>query len=455
MASQRIQFSHCLSVPGTVPNGEMDSSPDSPEFFTPNSTPEPTFKFPKHRHGTDTNELELPRPSNLFLSQDSAVPDIVTQGPSPCVEVPTGLAFPSKAQSVDTALILDRPERSVTPDSYRKLRHPSENPIRTTGAPSIDLSRSCENIKSATLGRRPILTRHQTKETSHVDVCDSEDEYQVNQYVIKEDIGRGAYGQVKKVYDKQTQEVKAMKIISKKILKRKAFQRRGFSKGGRSFQNSADEDQGIRKEIAVQKKLDHPCIVRLFEVLDDESKNEMYLVLEYLQRGTVMEVGKSGPIPEEKCHAYFVDMLLGVEYLHYQRIIHRDIKPENLLLDDHGRLKIADFGESDDLTSLHHGDQSSHKNVGTPAFYAPELIIASTHVTKAIDVWAMGVTLFCLLYDQLPFKGDTRQELYSAIQSHEITFPSEIEVSADVTNLMTQLMDKSADSRITLDGVRV
>lgn len=89
-----------------------------------------------------------------------------------------------------------------------------------------------------------------------------------------------------------------MKIISKKILKRKAFrkffsylgrilaidwllilflERRGFSKGGRSFQNSADEDQGIRKEIAVQKKLDHPCIVRLFEVLDDESKNEMYL----------------------------------------------------------------------------------------------------------------------------------------------------------------------------------
>ena len=66
-------------------------------------------------------------------------------------------------------LTKDRPERSATPDSFRKLKHPSETPIR-----SIELSRSCENIKCATLGRRSMLARHQTKETSHVDVCDSE-----------------------------------------------------------------------------------------------------------------------------------------------------------------------------------------------------------------------------------------------------------------------------------------
>ncbi|KAI6656677.1 Calcium/calmodulin-dependent protein kinase kinase 2 isoform X1 [Oopsacas minuta] len=460
MASNKNSLNHYLYVPTNMANGlrtGTGSPPDSPEFFTPMSTPEPVFKFSKNKPFSESDVNT--RPSKLHLTPDTIVPHIVTQAPSPCSpeQIQTPQIFPSRTNSIDssdlTSVKLIK-GLSITPEPYRKLVHPSETPIRSRIPSTTELSRSCENLKSSTLNRRHLLTRHETKETSHIDVCDSEDEYLVNQYVIKEDIGRGAYGQVKKVFDKQTHEFKAMKIISKRLLKRKAFQRRGFSRGSRASQSSMDEDQGIRKEIAVQKKLDHPCIVSLYEVLDDEMKNEMYLVLEYLERGMVMEVGKSGPISEDKCHKYFVDMLLGVEYLHYQNIIHRDIKPENLLLDDHGRLKIADFGESEDLSTDHHGDQSSHKNVGTPAFYAPELTIASTHVTKSVDVWAMGVTLYCMLYDQLPFEGSTRQEIYSNIQTQEVTFPDKIITSPDVRNLMSLLLDKSADSRISLDGVR-
>ncbi|KAB8621893.1 hypothetical protein FH972_026004 [Carpinus fangiana] len=126
--------------------------------------------------------------------------------------------------------------------------------------------------------------------------------------------------------------------------------------------------------------------------------------------------------------AAFRDAVLGVEYLHYQGIVHRDIKPANLLRKADYRVKISDFGvsylgkpirdgqESEETseteTNEHQEDTELAKTVGTPAFYAPELCSLDyadeneRRVTGQIDVWALGVTLYCLLYAQTPFTGD-------------------------------------------------
>ncbi|KAF2491018.1 kinase-like protein [Lophium mytilinum] len=138
----------------------------------------------------------------------------------------------------------------------------------------------------------------------------------------------------------------------------------------------------------------------------------------------------------------FRDTVLGLEYLHYQGVIHRDIKPANLLLTKEHRVKISDFGvsflgkqspdESDDMSEseAHDADEAIElaKTVGTPAFYAPELcrtdIDAETPpVTGKIDVWALGVTLYCLVFGRVPFHDQNTFALMRAITEEEVYIP--------------------------------
>ncbi|KZF25799.1 kinase-like protein [Xylona heveae TC161] len=139
----------------------------------------------------------------------------------------------------------------------------------------------------------------------------------------------------------------------------------------------------------------------------------------------------------------FRDTVLGLEYLHYQGIIHRDIKPANLLWTADRRVKISDFGvsylgkpardidETDNrLNSAGELDEAVElaKTVGTPAFYAPELCHTDytrprPPVTSQIDVWALGVTLYAILFARLPFRAEDEFSLYKAICDDELVIP--------------------------------
>lgn len=139
----------------------------------------------------------------------------------------------------------------------------------------------------------------------------------------------------------------------------------------------------------------------------------------------------------------FRDTVLGLEYLHYQGVIHRDIKPANLLQTKEHRIKISDFGVSylgRPTTEEATGDQSESdyqdadeavelaKTVGTPAFYAPELCQTDSpnetpYVTGKIDVWALGVTLYCLIYGRVPFHDHNTFSLMKVIATTEAYIP--------------------------------
>ncbi|KAK0260855.1 hypothetical protein B0A54_01335 [Friedmanniomyces endolithicus] len=205
----------------------------------------------------------------------------------------------------------------------------------------------------------------------------------------------------------------------------------------------------------------------------------------------------------------FRDTLLGLQYLHYQGIVHRDIKPPNLLQTFDHRVKISDFGVSYLGRPMEEGeaseDVSEHealdfdeakelaKTVGTPAFYAPELCIAEPGddplpVTKAIDVWALGITLFCMLFARTPFVDSefvvmrqiADEEIYiprkrlvpvsdkpaSRPSSHGRAFPPKLagrrgefdivyeEIDDDLYDLLKRLLTKDPRRRITLEEVR-
>jgi len=118
--------------------------------------------------------------------------------------------------------------------------------------------------------------------------------------------------------------------------------------------------------------------------------------------------------------------LIQSTLVHHQGIVHRDIKPANLLLTEDHRVKISDFGVS------HHceGDISNEvtlaQTAGTPAFFAPELCAGSKGqypITKAIDIWALGVTLYCFVYGKIPFHAQTEYDLYEAILNNPFEIP--------------------------------
>jgi serine/threonine protein kinase len=206
----------------------------------------------------------------------------------------------------------------------------------------------------------------------------------------------------------------------------------------------------------------------------------------------------------------FRDTLLGLQYLHYQGIVHRDIKPPNLLQTIDNRVKISDFGVSYLGRPLHDEEAPEElsegeardlddeakelaKTVGTPAFFAPELCITDPMddpppVTKAIDVWALGITLFCMLYARTPFVDNefvvmrqiADEDIYiprkrllpintksqSRPSSHGRIFPpagsgkrhefdlSYEPIDDDLYDLLQRLLIKNPSKRITLEEVR-
>ncbi|KAK8090273.1 hypothetical protein PG997_005234 [Apiospora hydei] len=293
----------------------------------------------------------------------------------------------------------------------------------------------------------------------------------INQYIIREEIGRGSYGAVHVATDQFGAEF-AIKEFSKSRLRKRAqsnILRRppGAGRPGRfprqvaeglSQHDAAEAKDAlflIREEIAIMKKLNHPNLVQLIEVLDDPEEDSLWMVLEMCKKGVVMKVGlddRADPYPEEQCRHWFRDLILGIEYLHAQGVIHRDIKPDNLLLTEDDILKIVDFGVSEIFEKP--DTMMTAKSAGSPAFLPPELcIVRHGDVSgKAADIWAMGVTLYCLKYGKLPYKRDNVLDMYEAIRNDQPELPEDEE--PEFRDLITRLLDKDASTRICMSEIR-
>ncbi|KAK1787910.1 hypothetical protein P4O66_016383 [Electrophorus voltai] len=168
----------------------------------------------------------------------------------------------------------------------------------------------------------------------------------------------------------------------------------------------------------------------------------------------VMEVPTDNPFAEEQARSYFRDVILGIEYLHYQKIVHRDIKPSNLLLGDDGHVKIADFGVSNQFEG---NDALLSSTAGTPAFMAPETLSDNrkSFSGKALDVWAMGVTLYCFVFGKCPFIDEYILALHNKIRSKPVEFPEPPTISEALGNLLQRMLDKNPDTRITIPEIKL
>ncbi|CAL8266695.1 unnamed protein product [Merluccius merluccius] len=301
--------------------------------------------------------------------------------------------------------------------------------------------------------------RRPTVESKRVSISDAQDCIQLNQYKLQSEIGKGSYGVVKLAYNEDDDKYYAMKLVSKKrLMKQCGFPRRPPPRGLKAAQGQHPKILGplerVYQEIAILKKLDHLNIVKLVEVLDDPAEDNLHMVFELMRQGPVMEVPTETPFSEEQSRLYFRDIILGIEYLHYQKIVHRDIKPSNLLLGDDGHVKIADFGVSNQFEG---SDALLSSTAGTPAFMAPETLSDNrqSFSGKALDVWAMGVTLYCLVFGKCPFIDEYILVLHNKIRSKSVEFPDSPDISEELRALILRMLDKDPDTRITIPEVKL
>ncbi|KAM3937071.1 calcium/calmodulin-dependent protein kinase kinase 2 isoform 1-T2 [Leptodactylus fuscus] len=305
----------------------------------------------------------------------------------------------------------------------------------------------------------PRLPRRPTIESNRVSITGFQDCVQLNQYKLKDEIGKGSYGVVKLAYNEDDNTYYAMKVLSKKKLMRQAgFPRRPPPRGTKAATDGGSQAKGpierVYQEIAILKKLDHPNVVKLVEVLDDPSEDHLYMVFELVKRGPVMDIPTTSPLTEDQARFYFQDLIKGIEYLHYQKIIHRDVKPSNLLVGEDGHIKIADFGVSNQFEGT---DAFLTNTVGTPAFMAPETLSETRKIFsgKALDVWAMGVTLYCFVFGQCPFMDERILALHGKIKNQPLEFPDQPDISEDLRDLILKMLDKNPESRISVPDVKL
>ncbi|KAK2749873.1 hypothetical protein FQN57_005289 [Myotisia sp. PD_48] len=371
---------------------------------------------------------------------------------------------PAKASSVDGTLSTASSPRPGLPGSsnYRSTPSSFDGPRRHYAR-----NHTAPRQVKETLNARSAYTNSQDDGTA---------EHRINQYLIKQEIGRGSFGAVHLAVDQYGQEY-AVKEFSKSRLRKRAQShvlrsphRRhpGIQPAGIGFNSplhrhpSGNENENggnslylIKEEIAIMKKLHHNNLVSLIEVLDDPTEDSLYMVMEMCKKGVIMKVGlgeESDPYSDEQCRCWFRDLILGIEYLHAQGIVHRDIKPDNCLLTNEDVLKVVDFGVSEMFEK--HSDMYTAKSAGSPAFLPPELcVVRHGDVSgRAADVWSMGVTLYCMRYGRIPFQKEAIFDLYDSIRNDPVTCHGETD--EDFKDLLYKILHKDPAQRITIPGLR-
>ncbi|CDW87678.1 protein kinase domain containing protein [Stylonychia lemnae] len=261
----------------------------------------------------------------------------------------------------------------------------------------------------------------------------------INQYLIIQPIGRGKFAKVVMCIDQNTQQQYAMKIMNKKKLKK-------IFVGKNKFAYDA-----VETEMAILKKLDHPNIVRLYEIIDDPKHDKLYLITDLIKNGTLQKLLSKKDLTDIQIRKFFRQIIHAIEYCHENaKIIHRDIKPENILLDENDNVKLSDFGVSFMMENA--GDDSLSNSAGSYYYFSPEACIGASYKGRKSDIWACGITLYFMIFKKHPFVSNLLPDLFRKIQTQQIVYPFELDAS--LQDLLTQCLTKNPENRISIEKIK-
>ena len=243
-----------------------------------------------------------------------------------------------------------------------------------------------------------------------------------NSYDFTKKIGKGNFGKVFQVRNKKTDKLYACKKLSKLNI------------------NNLIK---FKQEINILMKMDHPNIIKLYEVF--ESENSLYLIMEECFGGELFDkilirIDKNEMYSEREACA-IIKQIVAIEYCHNKGIAHRDLKPENLLYlkegdEEDNPLKIVDFG----LSKKYDVQKHLTSKVGSVYYVAPEIL--DGNYNEKCDIWSTGVILFILLTGEPPFNGPENKVIFNKIKSYKYDFSNDKwkNISLEAKDLISKML---------------
>lgn len=248
-------------------------------------------------------------------------------------------------------------------------------------------------------------------------------------YELIGELARGAMGDVFEARDQLSGSKAAVKLLRAEYLSDESMRRR------------------FRREGAVLKALDHPAIVRLFELGIDDA-GLVFLVTEYVEGPSLAERLSAGPVTIAEADALVDALSSGLGAAHEHGVLHGDLKPENVIWPAEGSPRLVDFGASkilglDRLTAT--GEVS-----GTPAYMAPEVLTGKTDVDQRIDVYGLGVLLYEALSAKRPFEDRHLGRLMMKIDAGDcLPIDAVADLPGEIASVIERAMHRNKDDRFT------
>ncbi|KAJ7485362.1 hypothetical protein FB451DRAFT_1027719 [Mycena latifolia] len=264
----------------------------------------------------------------------------------------------------------------------------------------------------------------------------------IGPWILGECVGKGASGRVKIAKHRVTGKLAAVKILPLAPLVN--------SRASLATQQAKSDKQrlGIDREITMMKLMNHPNIMRIYDVY--EGAKELFLVLEYVEGGELFDfLVNRGRLPSSEALEYFKQIVYGLNYAHTFSIIHRDLKPENILIASLSPplIKIADWG----MAAFAPPSLQLETSCGSPHYASPEIVNGEKYQGNATDIWSCGVILYALLTGRLPFDDKNVKVLLSKVKTGKYEMPNWIDPLA--MDLLSRMLVVDVSRRITIPEI--
>ena len=251
------------------------------------------------------------------------------------------------------------------------------------------------------------------------------------EYRIEGLIGEGNFGKVKYGTHILTSQPVAIKFINKNRLIKQGDMER------------------IKNEMKIISTSNHPNILKAYEIFEDESN--FYIVMERPERGDLFNyICSKGRLTLDEASFIYYQLVNAVSYLQKMKIAHRDLKPENILLTDDFIVKIGDFG----LSKYYKNKNIRMSTIcGSPCYSAPEMLRGNKYKPYPIDVWGIGIILYCMVCGALPFEDTKEDDLIRKVIQCDYNCP--YYVNQNVRALFKRIFCSNPNERITMEEIKM
>lgn len=264
----------------------------------------------------------------------------------------------------------------------------------------------------------------------------------IGEYVIvDQNISKGAFATIHKGYHKYTNLPVAIKELR--------------------VNNVTHLKPYVIRELEIHKKLSHPNIVKLYDIITNTNDNIIYLIMEYCEYGDLQKFQKTRPLTEKYIQCYMLQLRDALKYLVENNIVHRDLKPQNILLSDPTTIKITDFGlarQIENDTPIYTDKNNQYPEVeedlfstycGSPMYMSPEVLNKNNYGSKS-DLWSVGIILYEMITGHTPYKAKNVNQLKRMINEPiNLDSINKDVVSSACYDLLVKLLNREKTNRIS------